>query len=224
TNTIISLLFFIEPAHSVINKYLEGNSNDKFYYTKHIYSECETIFRQKLDFLDDIIEDVILFLEDNHNKMYNQKQFTSSFTNSNKNYYYKQSKVDINDIISILSIIWDKHCSENMDGFYLSQIFFKYQHFLDNYLIKYKQTIYNRLILINGYTQEYPQITDKLLSHGSHKKDNEIILDIYEYHLKHNILFNFVTFDKSFYNALKECNFDFLIEIYDYECIKTFVN
>lgn len=224
TNTIISLLFFIEPEHSIIKKYLDINLKNNFYYTQHIYSECENIFQQKLEFLNNIIEDTILFLEDNHNIIYNKNKFTSSFIKSNNNYYYKESIVKLEDIISILNIIWDNYCNESMDGFYLSQLFFKYQHFLNNSLIKYKQGIYNRLILINKHERDYPQIEDNLLRHGSHKEDNEIILDIYEYYLKNGIFFTFITFDKSFYNSLEKCNFDFLTEIYNYESIKAKIN
>ena len=220
TNTIISYLFFIEPEHEVIRGFINKNINHNLYFTKKVYDECENVFAQKQLFLEKIIYDIIGFLEQDHSNIFNQKQLTDSFFKLNNVYEYKNHIIKNNEIKDILLIIWNKFCDENMDAFNLSQIFFNYQNYLFSSLLEHKNEIYDNLILINAHQYQHSSIKSELLKNNSHEEDNEIILDLYEYHLNNELNFIFITFDKSFYIALKKCAFDFLIKICGYQDIK----
>ena len=67
--------------------------------------------------------------------------------------------------------------------------------------------------LIKKYKTKNNHILEKLKQANIHMNDRQIILDIYNFYKNEKIKFNFVTFDKDFYNSLQKCNFSFIEKI-----------
>ncbi len=213
TNTIISHIFLSEPYHSIIKNYMRKNMKSEYYYTESILTETENIYYQKHNLILNIFNDFTDFLEDYHNKFLLNNNIITKFVLENHDYYYKGKKVSKRYIETILYEFLKEICEDNIDGFDAFKRFERYLTKMSSQLFNHKENFYKKLTLIPKHSKEYPTITNTLTKNGSHYEDNEIILDIYEYVLINNIKFTIVTFDKSFYNSLKKCKFNFINNI-----------
>jgi len=200
-------------------KYIK-QSKDKLFITKHILTECKYVTQMKIKIFKRIVTDIILFLDDNQDIIFNEKMFTSKFLQLNNKYIYKDKIMAYSEINMILHKIWIYYSTENIDGFTLLKKLYQLNMDIDSIVARHKNQLYNKFILIDNHANEYTEINNLLLQNNSHKEDNEIILDLYEYHLIHKIQFILVTFDKNFYNAIQKSNLKFITQVYNLEDIK----
>ena len=204
-------------------KYIK-QSKDKLFITKHILTECEHITQMKTKLFKRIINDIILFLDDNQNVLFNEKLFTSKFLKLDKEYLYKNKLMEYAEINLILHEIWNYYSTENIDGFTLLKKLYQLNVVIDSIVGRHKTQLYDKCVLIDNHTKEYKTLNDLLLENKSHEEDNEIIMDLYEYHLIHKIQFILVTFDKNFYDAIRKSDLKFIKDVYNLENIKQILN
>ena len=218
TNTLLSHLFLAEPYNHEITLYLQNHPHDNYYLTGHVKKECDNIFYKKQKLFRIILIDFITYLNDYHNKIINMDNILNKFIRSIRGYEFKNEPVSLEYIKKILSQIWiDESIQENTLGYDVFCKFTIFKNNLDYELFKHKHDLYNKMIFIPSARRKYGEILNKLIHNGSHEKDNLIILDLYEYHLKNPIGFIFITFDNSFYNALINCSFEFIIDVKNYK-------
>lgn len=223
TNTLISYLFFVEPKYTVINNFIR-NSKDNFFITKHITNECDKVVKSKTHLFKRIMKDIMLLLDDYQDELFTETKFTSLFLKSQNQYYYRNKIVKNKEIEHIIHKFWNKYCSENMDGFTLLNLVNKLNLSITYIVDEHKNDLYSKFYLINNHIHKYAEITDVLIKNNSHRADNEIILDLYEYHIHHNIIFVFITFDLKFYNSLIASNFSFIKKVYNSHDLETLTN
>ena len=116
TNTLISYIFFIEPYNKLIMEYIRHEKGN-LYVTKHIITECEFITQRKIKLFKRILNDMILFLDDNQDTIFNEKIFVSKFLKLNNKYVYKDKIIEYSEINMILHKIWNFFSIENIEGF-----------------------------------------------------------------------------------------------------------
>jgi len=223
TNTIISYLFFIEPNYTIMQEYI-NQSEDYFYLTKHILNECDKIVEIKVIIIKQILADAIIFLDEYNNMIFNKNKFIKMFIQQHDFYEYANKSFKKNDVKTVLEEIWKESCDENMDGFNLLKRLRNFDISFKNIINKYKDELYSKCIIIANHINKHEKINHLLEKNNSHKEDNEIILNIYEYYLKHNITFIFITFDNNFYDSLVKCNFKFIKNIYNLQDIRRLIN
>lgn len=212
TNVAISYMFSIDPLNNksmaVFREY------DDIFWSNLVKSECRIVFKNKkkilVKFYKDLADDI---------KPENFQDF--QFEDLKKyvlNNYPNGKKRD--QILSSLKKFWDS---------YVNQRFPSYNSFIKaikNCLSDLKNLVYSRkrqweqnIQLTDTRVKKYINLKNKLNFLKVHHPDDDIILDAHDFNLKKDFLFDFITFDEDFYNAIskiKEFKFNKIKGKYDY--------
>lgn len=212
TNVAISYMFSIDPLNNksmaVFREY------DDIFWSNLVKSECRIVFKNKkkilVKFYKDLADDI---------KPENFQDF--QFEDLKKyvlNNYPNGKKRD--QILSSLKKFWDN---------YVNQRFPSYNSFIKaikNCLSDLKNLVYSRkrqweqnMQLTDTRVRKYINLKNKLNFLKVHHPDDDIILDAHDFNLKKDFLFDFITFDEDFYNAIskiKEFKFNKIKGKYDY--------
>lgn len=197
TNVAISYMFSIDPLNNksmaVFREY------DDIFWSNLVKSECRIVFKNKkkilVKFYKDLADDI---------KPENFQDF--QFEDLKKyvlNNYPNGKKRD--QILSSLKKFWDN---------YVNQRFPSYNSFIKaikNCLSDLKNLVYSRkrqweqnMQLTDTRVRKYINLKNKLNFLKVHHPDDDIILDAHDFNLKKDFLFDFITFDEDFYNAISK--------------------
>ena len=212
TNVAISYMFSIDPLNNksmaVFREY------DDIFWSNLVKSECRIVFKNKkkilVKFYKDLADDIKP--ENFHDfKFEDLKKYVL-------NNYPNGKKCD--QILSSLKKFWDS---------YVNQRFPSYNSFIKaikNCLSDLKNLVYSRkrqweqnIQLTDTRVKKYINLKNKLNFLKVHHPDDDIILDAHDFNLKKDFLFDFITFDEDFYNAIskiKEFKFNKIKGKYDY--------
>lgn len=212
TNVAISYIFSIDPLNNksmaVFREY------DDIFWSNLVKSECRIVFKNKkkilVKFYKDLADDIKP--ENFHDfKFEDLKKYVL-------NNYPNGKKCD--QILSSLKKFWDS---------YVNQRFPSYNSFIKaikNCLSDLKNLVYSRkrqweqnIQLTDTRVKKYINLKNKLNFLKVHHPDDDIILDAHDFNLKKDFLFDFITFDEDFYNAIskiKEFKFNKIKGKYDY--------
>ncbi|RAP45552.1 MAG: hypothetical protein BZ135_05670, partial [Methanosphaera sp. rholeuAM6] len=123
------------------------------------------------------------------------------FQNNRKKYVYKNELVSDRYIINLIELIWDNNCSINEIGSNLASIIGNIKKEFVFQMNLNKESFLKYFHKINKHDLVDNKILEKLYKYNVQTKDRLIILDIYQFYLKHNFKFDFVTYDDSFCNS-----------------------
>ena len=212
TNVAISYMFSIDPLNNksvaVFREY------DDIFWSNLVKSECRIVFKNKkkilVKFYKDLADDIKL-------EIFHDFQFEDLKKYVFKNYPNGKKR---DQILSSLKKFWDS---------YVNQRFPSYNSFIKaikNCLSDLKNLVYSRkrqweqnIQLTDTRVKKYINLKNKLNFLKVHHPDDDIILDAHDFNLKKDFLFDFITFDEDFYNAIskiKEFKFNKIKGKYDY--------
>lgn len=212
TNVAISYMFSIDPLNNksmaVFREY------DDIFWSNLVKSECRIVFKNKKKILVKFYKDLA---DDIKPENFQDFQFEDLKKYVFKN-YPNGKKSD--QILSSLKKFWDS---------YVNQRFPSYNSFIKaikNCLSDLKNLVYSRkrqweqnIQLTDTRVKKYINLKNKLNFLKVHHPDDDIILDAHDFNLKKDFLFDFITFDEDFYNAIskiKEFKFNKIKGKYDY--------
>lgn len=212
TNVAISYIFSIDPLNNksmaVFREY------DDIFWSNLVKSECRIVFKNKKKILVKFYKDLA---DDIKPENFHDFQFEDLKKYVFKNYPNGKKR---DQILSSLKKFWDS---------YVNQRFPSYNSFIKaikNCLSDLKNLVYSRkrqweqnIQLTDTRVKKYINLKNKLNFLKVHHPDDDIILDAHDFNLKKDFLFDFITFDEDFYNAIskiKEFKFNKIKGKYDY--------
>lgn len=212
TNVAISYIFSIDPLNNksmaVFREY------DDIFWSNLVKSECRIVFKNKKKILVKFYKDLA---DDIKPENFHDFQFEDLKKYVFKNYPNGKKR---DQILSSLKKFWDS---------YVNQRFPSYNSFIKaikNCLSDLKNLVYSRkrqweqnIQLTDTRVKKYINLKNKLNFLKVHHPDDDIILDAHDFNLKKGFLFDFITFDEDFYNAIskiKEFKFNKIKGKYDY--------
>lgn len=212
TNVAISYIFSIDPLNNksmaVFREY------DDIFWSNLVKSECRIVFKNKKKILVKFYKDLA---DDIKPENFHDFQFEDLKKYVFKNYPNGKKR---DQILSSLKKFRDS---------YVNQRFPSYNSFIKaikNCLSDLKNLVYSRkrqweqnIQLTDTRVKKYINLKNKLNFLKVHHPDDDIILDAHDFNLKKDFLFDFITFDEDFYNAIskiKEFKFNKIKGKYDY--------